>query len=146
MRSRYSHIYTNAIKSLGKAELLRKIRQIVQPGEAIYGRKTYYGQNIFNNLTAFSSVFNIDPRDLAICFHLFFNLPITQQKITSKNMEILLNIKDFVINAFEHNILSMFYRCYPKERKNKLSSEWISKKRRNTVNHFENHNNFMKNN
>ena len=71
MRSRYSHIYTNAIKSLGKAELLRKIRQIVQPGEAIYGRKTYYGQNIFNNLTAFSSVFNIDLRDLEICFHLF---------------------------------------------------------------------------
>ena len=28
MRSRYSHIYTNAIKSLGKAELLRKIDRL----------------------------------------------------------------------------------------------------------------------
>lgn len=45
MRSRYSHIYTNAIKSLGKAELLRKIRQIVQPGEAIYGEIVFPRRN-----------------------------------------------------------------------------------------------------
>lgn len=143
MRSKYSHIYENAIKSMGKIELYRKISQIIKPGEPINGRKSYFGQLMHNNITKFENVFNIDPRDLAVCLHLFLNLPITYHEIQSSDMNDLLLVTNEVIETFELNILSIYYRCYPNERKIKLSTNEITKIKSNILNRFKNQNEFM---
>ena len=80
MRSRYTHTYEKAIKSLGKIEMLKTIRKIVQPGENIQGRKSY----------------------------------------------------------FKLNILSIYYRCYPNDRKHKLSTTETIKIKGNLMNRFRN--------
>lgn len=144
MRSRYIHIYEKAIKSLGKIELYRKISQIIHPGESITGRKSYYGKIIQNNISKFNNVFNLDPRDLAVCLHLFLNLPVTTQDIQSSDMNDLLLVSNQVVETFELNLLGIYYRCYPKKRKNKLSTVEITKIKNNIRNRFENQNNFMK--
>ena len=138
MRSRYSHIYSNAIKSLGKVELLKKISKIIQPGEPINGRKSYYGKTIFNNFTDFQSVFNYDPREIAICLHFYFNLPITYADIICDNMEDFLFLSKEIINNFQLNLLNIYYRCYPTQRNNKLTSNEIIMKKSNIIDRFAN--------
>ena len=128
---------------MGKIELYRKISQIIKPGEPINGRKSYFGQLMHNNITKFENVFNIDPRDLAVCLHLFLNLPITYHEIQSSDMNDLLLVTNEVIETFELNILSIYYRCYPNERKIKLSTNEITKIKSNILNRFKNQNEFM---
>ena len=133
MRSRYSHTYQNAIKSLGKVELLRRISKIIQPDEPISGRKSYYGQIIFNNFSKFQSIFVLDPREIAICFHLYLNLPITYDAISCDNMDDLLLIANQIVENFELAILSIYYRCYPKHRNPQLNSNEIVKMKGNII-------------
>ena len=145
MKSRYSHIYSKAIKSISKIELLNKIRQVVQPGEPIQGRKSYFGQSVFNNMSKFQNVFNFDPRDLAVCLHIFLNLPITKNEIVvNLNMDDYLVLSNEIIENFELNLLHIFYRCHPKNRKIKLTSNFLTKRKSSIINRFENQNKFMK--
>ena len=140
MRSRYSHIYSNAVKSLGKVQLLKEISKIVNPGEPINGRKSYYGQLIFNNMSNFKSVFILDPKEIAICIHMYLNLPITYNNIACSNMDELLYISHQIIEEFKLTLLSMYYRCHPNIRKEKLSTDEIIKFKGNIQNRLDNKN------
>lgn len=137
MKSRYSHTYQKAMKSLGKVQLLKKITNIIKEGSVI-GRKSYYGQTIYNNVTTFQYSINMDPRDLAVCLHMYFDLPIRYRDIICSDMDSLLELSNEISENFLNLIKSIYLRCYPHERKNKLTTNTLTKLKGNILNRFEN--------
>ena len=142
MKSRYSHTFKKGIESLGKVQLMKKISNIVKKGNVL-GRKSYYGQTIYNNLTSFKTVLNMDPRDLATCLHMHLNLPIRFSDIVCSDMNSLLILSKEISDTFFELIENIYTRCYPSDRqKIKLNTNALRKLRGNILNRFQNKQNF----
>ena len=99
MKSKYQHTFQKGLEAIGKVQLLKKISKIVGNGNVI-GRKSYYGQIIFNNFSSFKYSLNLEPRDLAVCLHLFFGLPVKYGDIACSDMQDLLFVSNEVVDAF----------------------------------------------
>ena len=142
MKSRYSHTFKKGIESLGKVQLMKKISNIVAKG-SILGRKSYYGQVIYNNMTSFKTIINLDPRDLAVCIHMYLNLPIRYNDIACSDMNSLLELSKEISETFLKMIQNIYTRCYPTERRKiKLNTNVLRKLRGNILNRFQNQQNF----
>ena len=139
MKSKYQHTFQKGLEAIGKVQLV-KISKIVGNGNVI-GRKSYYGQIIFNNFSSFKNSLNLEPRDLAVCLHLFFGLPVKYGDIACSDMQDLLFVSNEVVDAFFKILDQMYKRCYPVKRKVKLSTNSISKLRNNILNRIGNKNN-----
>ena len=142
MKSRYSHTFKKGIESLGKVQLMKKISNIVAK-RSILGRKSYYGQVIYNNMTSFKTIINLDPRDLAVCIHMYLNLPIRYNDIACSDMNSLLELSKEISETFLKMIQNIYTRCYPTERRKiKLNTNVLRKLRGNILNRFQNQQNF----
>ena len=94
-------------------------------GSRVSGRRTYYGQTVAVSLEISPSVLSMTPRDVAICHHLEFGLPISSLELEAWNMEFLVSHSDQIVSNFMVTLASIYRRLYPQAKAVRLNSRSI---------------------
>ena len=113
MRSKYKHTYQKMIKSLGNTETWKRMASIAGVGGKISGRRSCYGKIVNVNLKMSPCVINMNPRDIAVAYHMAYSLPISANELECWNMNYIAVKSREIVNAFEMNMATVYKRLYP---------------------------------
>ena len=70
MKSRYKNSFEKMKKVFGEIELHKQLLNDLGENQPISGRKTYYGQSVFNIVNGTKDIFEYCPRDIAFSLHI----------------------------------------------------------------------------
>ena len=125
MRSRYKNTYQKLIKSLGDSETWKRMVSILGVGGKISGRRSCYGKVVDVNLRISPCVLHMNPREVAVAFHIANSLPISSDELECWNINyIAMNCRDVVI-AFASNMAIIYKRLYPTSKRISANSRSI---------------------
>lgn len=125
MKSRNKHTYDKMVKSLGEIELQKQLLKELGVNQPVSGRKSYYGQSIYNFLNGTKDIFDFNPREIAYSLHLTFNLPIQAHDIQIIDKDFITKNAKFITEEFFLSLKTIFLRLHPKMREGKLNSHEI---------------------
>ena len=125
MRSRYRHTYQNMLRTINATMMWKSLANFLGVGSRVSGRRTYYGQTVAVSLGISPSVLSMTPRDVAICHHLEFGLPISSLELEAWNMEFLVSHSDQIVSNFMVTLASIYRRLYPQAKAVRLNSRSI---------------------
>ena len=125
MKSRYKHSFDKMKKVFEEIDLHKQLLHDLGENQPIRGRKTYYGQPIFNIINGTKDIFEYSPRDIAYALHLINLLPIEKVNIDINDLKFVSENKNLIVKSFYSTMKVIYLRINPKERTNKLSSHEI---------------------
>ncbi|KAK8895023.1 hypothetical protein M9Y10_023465 [Tritrichomonas musculus] len=125
MKSRNKHTYDKMVKNLGEIELQKQLLKELGENQPVTGRKSYYGQKIFNSINGTRDIFEINPREIAFSLHIAFNLPIKSLNNQIQSKDFITKNAKYIADDFFISLKTIFLRLHPKNRQGKLNSPEI---------------------
>ena len=125
MKSRYKNSFEKMKKVFGEIELHKQLLNDLGENQPISGRKTYYGQSVFNIVNGTKDIFEYCPRDIAFSLHIANSLPFEKIEFKMNDVQFLLKSYDKILDNFYSTMKVIYLRLNPKERANKLNSHEI---------------------
>ena len=101
MKSRYKNSFEKMKRVFGEIELHKQLLNDLGENQPISGRKTYYGQSVFNIVNGTKDIFEYCPRDIAFSLHLAHSLPITQVDFKMNDVQYLMKNYEKIIENFD---------------------------------------------